>query len=95
MILFLFFMSLTGFGQEQLDSISRLNWELNYKEALKRAKNEGKPVLIYFKGSDWCGPCKIIERDLFGTNKFSNLANTELVLLEFDIPRDMTILTPE
>lgn len=95
MILFLFFMSLTGFGQEQLDSISRLNWELNYKEALKRAKNEGKPLLIYFKGSDWCGPCKIIERDLFGTTKFSNLANTELVLLEVDIPRDMTILTPE
>ena len=82
-------------GQEGLDSIPQLDWIPTYKEALKRAKKEDKPVLIYFKGSDWCGPCKIIERDLFGTEKFIDLAKKELIMLEVDIPRDMTILTPE
>lgn len=92
--LLLFISSLT-LGQEGLDTIPQLNWIPTYKEALKRAKKEDKPVLIYFKGSDWCGPCKIIERDLFGTKKFTDLAKSELIMLEVDIPRDMTILTPE
>lgn len=91
----LLFISNLTLGQEGLDAIPQLDWIPTYKEALKRAKKEDKPVLIYFKGSDWCGPCKIIERDLFGTKKFTDLAKSELIMLEVDIPRDMTILTPE
>ncbi|MDD7914586.1 thioredoxin family protein [Polaribacter ponticola] len=73
----------------------KLNWMPNYKKALKKSKKERKPILIYFTGSDWCGPCKILDKDLFHTEKFKNLADKELVLLEVDIPRRVDIISPE
>ena len=73
----------------------KLNWMPNYKKALKKSKKERKPVLIYFTGSDWCGPCKILDRDLFHTEKFKALADKDLVLLEVNIPRRLDIISPE
>ncbi|HBO56905.1 MAG TPA: hypothetical protein DD622_00545, partial [Opitutae bacterium] len=32
-------------------------WELNFEQALARAKAENKPMLLDFTGSDWCGWC--------------------------------------
>ena len=32
-------------------------WQTNYDEALALAKNENKPIVLVFSGSDWCGPC--------------------------------------
>jgi thioredoxin-related protein len=72
-----------------------LNWISSYKEALKKSKLEKKPVLIYFTGSDWCGPCKILDDQLFHTDKFKSLSDKDLVLLEVDIPRRKDLLDPE
>lgn len=70
------------------------NWIPTFKEASKKVKKTKRPLLIYFKGSDWCGPCKILDNNLFNTNKFKNLYEQELVLLEVDIPRNRDLLTP-
>lgn len=71
-----------------------LQWMSTFKQALKRSKKEKKPVLIYFTGSDWCGPCKILDAKLFHTEKFKNLSDKDLVLLEVDIPRRRDLVTP-
>lgn len=71
----------------------KLNWMPSYKAALKRSKKEKKPVLIYFTGSDWCAPCKILDKKLFHTAKFKTLADKDLVLLEVDIPRRLDIIS--
>lgn len=71
-----------------------LSWVPTYKEALKKAKKEKKPVLIYFTGSDWCGPCKILDDKLFHTEKFKSLSDKDLVLLEVDIPRRKDLVAP-
>lgn len=71
-----------------------LNWLPTYKEALKKSRKEKKPILIYFTGSDWCGPCKVLDKKLFHTEKFKSLADKELILLEVDIPRRVDILSP-
>jgi thioredoxin-related protein len=73
----------------------KLSWMPTYKEALKRSRKEKKPVLIYFTGSDWCGPCKVLDRDLFHTTKFKDLSDKELVLLEVNIPRRVDIISPK
>jgi thioredoxin-related protein len=73
----------------------KLDWSLNFKEALKKSKKEDKPVLLYFTGSDWCGPCKILDTELFHTEKFKILSDRDLVLLEVDIPRRRDLLTPK
>lgn len=73
----------------------KLNWMPNYEVALKESKKEKKPILIYFTGSDWCGPCKVLDKNLFHTEKFKALADKSLILLEVDIPRRLDILSPE
>ncbi len=72
-----------------------LDWVATYKDALRRSKKEDKPVLMYFTGSDWCGPCKILDKDLFHTEKFKALADKDLVLLEVDIPRRTDIISAD
>ncbi len=72
-----------------------LNWSSTYKEALKNSKRQKKPVLLYFTGSDWCGPCKILDRELFHTERFKNLSDNNLILLEVDIPRRRDLIEPD
>jgi thioredoxin-related protein len=72
-----------------------LNWMPSYKEALKQSKKEKKPILIYFTGSDWCGPCKMLDKNLFHTEKFKALADKDLILLEVDIPRRLDIISAD
>jgi len=64
-----------------------------YKQALNKSRKEKKPVLIYFTGSDWCGPCKILDKTLFHTEKFKAIADKDLILLEVDIPRRIDLLS--
>ncbi|SHN01937.1 thioredoxin family protein [Polaribacter sp. KT 15] len=68
------------------------NWESSYKEALNKSKKEKKPVLIYFTGSDWCGPCKVLDKKLFHSEKFKNIADKELILYEADNPRNKDLV---
>ncbi|SDR77779.1 Thioredoxin-like [Polaribacter sp. KT25b] len=97
------FTSHVNFGQDVVSSDEEiiksneitLNWMPNYKEALKKSKKEKKPVLIYFTGSDWCGPCKVLDKKLFHTEKFKALADKNLILLEVDIPRRLDIISPD
>ena len=74
---------------------SYLNWETTYKKALKKSKKENKPVLIYFTGSDWCGPCKVLDKKLFHSEKFKELADKDLILYEADSPRNKDLISPE
>ena len=72
-----------------------LNWSPTFKEALKKSKKEKKPVLIYFTGSDWCGPCKVLDKNLFHTEKFKSIADQDLILYEADNPRNKDLVAPE
>ena len=72
-----------------------LNWEPTFNEALKKSKNEKKPILIYFTGSDWCSPCKILDKQLFHTAKFKGIADKDLILYEADDPRNTDLISPE
>jgi thioredoxin-related protein len=72
-----------------------LNWESTFKKALKKSKKENKPILIYFTGSDWCGPCKILDKKLFHTEKFKEIADKDLILYEADDPRNKDLLSSD
>lgn len=70
----------------------KLNWMSSYEDALKKAKKESKPVLIYFTGSDWCAPCITLDKQFFYTHRFKDLSDKELVLLEVDFPKNQNLL---
>ncbi len=85
---------LTTFFVYSQDERSNLNWLLDLNEALDISKNEQKPLLVYFTGSDWCPPCKMLKKDFFNTSEFEERAE-KMVLLMVDIPRRVDIITKE
>jgi protein disulfide-isomerase len=62
-------------------------WETDYAAAKARAEKENKTLLVNFSGSDWCGWCKKLDREVFRKNDFLDFAKDELVLVQVDFPR--------
>lgn len=69
-------------------------WLTNYDAALVEAQNENKNVLVYFTGSDWCAPCKMLKKDLFETTAFQDISNN-YVMLYIDIPMNRDLISAE
>lgn len=61
-------------------------WLTDYEAAKKQAKEENKPILINFTGTDWCGWCIKIEKEIFSKDEFKAYAKENLVLMEVDFP---------
>jgi protein disulfide-isomerase len=62
-------------------------WTENFDEALAQAKESGKYVLVDFTGSDWCGWCKKLDKEVFGKKEFKEYAEQNLVCVLIDFPR--------
>ena len=63
------------------------SWLSDYKKAQQEAKTSNKFLLLDFTGSDWCGWCKRLEKEILSQSQFENYARENLVLLEVDFPR--------
>jgi thioredoxin-related protein len=63
------------------------NWQTNFPKAQQTAKAEHKYILLNFSGSDWCGPCIRMHKEIFDQVEFSALAKDKLVLVNADFPR--------
>ena len=70
-------------------------WQTDYKAALAQAAKEKKMVLLDFTGSDWCGWCIKLDKDIFSQPKFKDYAHDNLVLVELDFPRRKSQPTEE
>lgn len=62
-------------------------WLVDLNEAQILSLKTGKPILANFTGSDWCGWCIRLKRDVFKTDKFKAWAKENVILLELDYPR--------
>lgn len=65
----------------------RAEWHDDPEEAFAEAKELGLPVYVLFTGSDWCPPCKILEKTIHDDTDFSDFADKNLVLLVIDFPK--------
>ncbi|PXY42192.1 thioredoxin family protein [Flavobacterium cheongpyeongense] len=73
-----------------------INWEPDFNNAKKTAKEKNELILLNFSGSDWCGPCIVLHRDYLGNPNFTQMANDNLILVNADFPRKKkNIGTPE
>ncbi|MEY2488307.1 MAG: hypothetical protein QOC70_249 [Verrucomicrobiota bacterium] len=59
----------------------------SYEQGQQEAKANNKLVLLDFTGSDWCGWCILLDREVFSKPKFKEYASRNLVLVEVDFPR--------
>lgn len=63
-----------------------LVWLTDLPAAQAQAKAQGKSVLLFFHGSDWCPTCKELERDVLNSPQFGQFARKSLVLVDVDFP---------
>ncbi len=63
------------------------SWLTDFEAAKKVAAESGKPILINFSGSDWCGWCIKLDKEVFAKPEFLSYAKDNLVLVHADFPR--------
>lgn len=74
-------MALSAFAGEEAA------WTENAAEAMATAARDGKDLLIDFTGSDWCGWCIRLDKEVFSQEAFTAAAPRSFVLLKLDFPR--------
>ena len=67
--------------------ISVTDWGTDFEKAKQTATQEHKYILLSFSGSDWCGPCIRLHKEVFENEAFKKMAESNLVLINADFPR--------
>jgi thioredoxin-related protein len=64
-----------------------LVWHTDMNQAIAISQKENKPMMLFFTGSDWCGWCIRLQKEVFLTETFTKWAKENVVLVELDFPR--------
>lgn len=64
-----------------------LEWNTDIAKAVKISEKSKKPLLLFFTGSDWCGWCMRLQKEVLLTPEFAKWAKENVVLVELDYPR--------
>jgi protein disulfide-isomerase len=67
-------------------TIQAQTWGTDYAKAVSLSKKTGKPILVNFTGSDWCGWCKRLDDEVFSKAEFRSWAKSNVILLVLDYP---------
>lgn len=68
-------------------SAAAAGWEDDLAKGTAAAQASGRFILVNFSGSDWCGWCKRLDREVFSQREFKNYAASNLVCVVVDFPR--------
>lgn len=63
-------------------------WMTDLEAAKAKAAAENKAVLVDFTGSDWCGWCIRLRKQVLDTPAFETYAKDKFVLVEVDVPQN-------
>jgi protein disulfide-isomerase len=66
-----------------------LKWETDINKAISVSNKTKKPMLLFFTGSDWCGWCIRLQKEVLKTPEFAAWAKKNAVLVELDYPRSV------
>jgi len=64
-----------------------ITWLGDFNTATDMATKGHKAILLNFSGSDWCGPCIRLRKEILESETFENFAKDNLVLVRADFPR--------
>lgn len=62
-------------------------WLGDFNVAKTQAAQQHKLILVNFSGSDWCGPCIRLRKEILESATFENYASDHLILVRADFPR--------
>ena len=63
------------------------NWSTNYTATLSKAAKTNKKVLVLFTGSDWCGFCIRLEKNVLLKKDFDKVVKDKYLLVKLDLTR--------
>jgi thioredoxin-related protein len=81
--------SLNGFAQQK-----ELVWHTDVDKAINLSVQSGKPLFFFFTGSDWCGWCIKLQKEVFFLPEFKKWATKNVILVELDFPK-RTPISPD
>ena len=62
-------------------------WGTNMEEAKKQAAEQNKNILLVFSGSDWCGPCMKLDKNIWQSDAFKIESKKHWILVKADFPK--------
>ncbi|MBL7114970.1 MAG: thioredoxin family protein [Kiritimatiellae bacterium] len=71
---------------EQAAAHEEVEWLTDFEAAKKMAAEKARPILADFSGSDWCGWCIKLDKEVFSKAAFQAYAEDNLVLFLADFP---------
>lgn len=78
LLILLFALSPAAFSQE---------WKTDFEKSREEAALENKNIILVFSGSDWCGPCIKLEKNIWDSAEFKEEALKNWVLVKADFPK--------
>ena len=69
------------------ENVIENEWYTDVNQAINLSLQTKKPLFFFFTGSDWCGWCKRLQKEVFFLPEFKKWANENVVLVELDFPR--------
>jgi thioredoxin-related protein len=82
LVVLLVALSINGFAQQK-----ELVWHTDVDKAINLSVQSGKPLFFFFTGSDWCGWCIKLQKEVFFLPEFKKWATKNVILVELDFPR--------
>ncbi len=64
-----------------------LEWHTDIDKAIKISSDTKKPLFLFFTGSDWCGWCIRLQKEVFFKEEFKKWAKKNVTLVELDFPK--------
>lgn len=69
-------------------AMAEMDWTSDLDAARQKAAAEGKALLLDFTGSDWCGWCIRLRKDVLSKPEFEAYAADKFVPVEIDVPQN-------
>ena len=69
-----------------LNAAPPAGWMTDIDKAMEKAKKEKKDLFVLFTGSDWCGYCIKLRKDVLDKEVFKKFAKDKMILLYCDSP---------
>jgi len=80
-----FFLSIAFIAMISIASAQE--WQTDFEQAKSMAAKDNLSIILVFQGSDWCAPCMKLEKEIWSSKEFIDLAKGHFVMVKADFPR--------
>ena len=91
---FLAVLVLAGMFVSVLSAATPDGWTSDFEKAKLKAAKENRLLYVLFTGSDWCGYCIKLQKEVLSKPEFKKLGEKDFVFVYIDFPRKSKVDNP-